>query len=145
VPSNWHGDLPPRWFDRDRPRSIEDTEDQPSWAGIIAATAQLRRRTLTAALLNSGIGMTFTAAIGRCAETLRTYMNAVRKPIQAMRIAAVLLDMFANAQLPSTPYAYAVVDVTGETTIASSRLIRCKADQSVALSDAGLDQPAGIC
>jgi hypothetical protein len=99
---------------------IEDTEDPAVVGGhIIAAAAQLRLEDPLAALLkDSGIGTTFTLLTqGEIApETLRTYAETLFANPPQRADDAILLDMFANAQLPSTPYAYAV-DVTGETTL----------------------------
>jgi hypothetical protein len=99
---------------------IEDTEDPAAVGGhIIAAAAQLRLQDPLAALLkDSGIGTTFTLLTqGEIApETLRTYAETLFANPPQRANDAILLDLFANAQLPSTPYAYAV-DITGETTL----------------------------
>jgi hypothetical protein len=99
---------------------IEDTEDPAAVGGhIIAAAAQLRLQDPLAALLkDSGIGTTFTLLTqGEIApETLRTYAETLFANPPQRADDAILLDLFANAQLPSTPYAYAV-DITGETTL----------------------------
>ncbi|AGI69161.1 hypothetical protein OAN307_c37010 [Octadecabacter antarcticus 307] len=128
---------------------IEDTEDPAAVGGhIIAAAAQLRIQDPLAALLkNSGIGTTFTLLTqGEIApETLRSYAEELFANPPQRADDAVLLDMFANAQLPSTPYAFAV-DVTGETTLS---LIEADPMQGLEtpeiLSDAAWISLQGIC
>ena len=99
---------------------IEDTEDPSAVGGhIIAAAAQLRiQDPLEALLKNSGIRTTFTLLTqGEIApEALRNYAETLfANPPQRVND-TILLEMFTNAQLPTTPYAFAV-DVTGETTL----------------------------
>ncbi|AGI73295.1 hypothetical protein OA238_c33140 [Octadecabacter arcticus 238] len=128
---------------------IEDTEDPAAVGGhIIAAAAQLRLEDPLAALLkDSGIGTTFTLLTqGEIApETLRTYAETLFANPPQRADDATLLDMFANAQLPSTPYAYAV-DITGETTLS---LIEADPMQGrpirEILSDADWISLQGIC
>lgn len=99
---------------------IEDTEDPSTVGGhIIAAAAQLRIQDPLEALLKySGIRATFTLLTqGEITpEALRSYAETLFANPPQRADDAILLDMFANAQLPITPYAFAV-DVTGETTL----------------------------
>lgn len=99
---------------------IEDTEDPAVVGGqIIAAAGQLRQQDPLAALLDTtGIGTTFTLlTTGEIApETLRGYAETLVADPPARAADDVLLDLFAAAQLPSTPYAYAE-DITGESTL----------------------------
>jgi hypothetical protein len=128
---------------------IEDTEEPAAVGGhIIAAAAQLRVQDPLAVLLkDSGIGTTFTLLTqGEIApETLRTYAETLFANPPQRADDAILLDMFANAQLPSTPYAYAV-DITGETTLS---LIEADPMQGrpirEILSDADWISLQGIC
>jgi len=98
---------------------IEDTEDPSVVAGhIISAAGQQRENDpLTALLETSGIGTTFALlTTGDIApETLRAYAEAIFADPPARASDDVLLDLFTAAELPSTPYAYAL-DITGETT-----------------------------
>ncbi|HCP82226.1 MAG TPA: hypothetical protein DIT67_11775 [Octadecabacter sp.] len=128
---------------------IEDTEDPAVVGGhIIAAAAQLRARDpLEALLKESGIGTTFTLLTqGEIApDTLRSYAETLFASPPERAGDDILLEMFADAQLPSTPYAYAV-DVTGESTLG---LIEADPMQSagapVLLSDAEWISLQGIC
>ena len=98
---------------------IEDTEDPSVVAGhIISAAAQQHENDpLTALLEASGTGTTFALlTTGDIApETLRAYAETIFADPPARASDDVLLDLFTAAELPSTPYAYAV-DITGETT-----------------------------
>jgi hypothetical protein len=128
---------------------IEDTEDSAVVGGhIIAAAAQLSIQDPLAALLKeTGIGTTFTLLTqGEVApETLRSYAETLFADPPQRVDDAVLLDMFATAQLPSTPYAYAV-DITGETTLG---LIEADPMHGIStpeiLSDAEWISLQGIC
>ncbi len=99
---------------------VEDTEDPAVVAGhIIAAAGQLRDRDPLAALLEaSGIGTTFALlTTGEIeGDVLRSYAEALFADPPPRPADDTLLDLFAAAQLPSTPYAYAI-DVTGEETL----------------------------
>ncbi len=128
---------------------IEDTENPAVVGGhIIAAAAQLRMRDPLAALLKeSGIGTTFTLLTqGEIApDTLRTYAETLFANPPPRPDDAILLDMFANAQLPSTPFAYAG-DVTGETTLGLIEADPMQGLQSrEILSDAEWISLQGIC
>jgi hypothetical protein len=99
---------------------IEDTEDPSAVGGhIIAAAAQLRIQDPLEALLKySGIKTTFTLLTQGeiTSESLRSYAETLFANPPKRANDTILLDMFASAQLPITPYAFAV-DVTGETTL----------------------------
>lgn len=99
---------------------IEDTEDPAVVAGhIIAAAAQAREVDPLAALLSeSGIGTTFTLlTTGEIdSDTLRAYAETLFANPPSRADDAALLELFQAAQIPSTPFAYAV-DVTGESTL----------------------------
>ncbi|MCW1951935.1 MAG: hypothetical protein KIH44_011290 [Octadecabacter sp.] len=128
---------------------IEDTEDPAVVGGhIITAAAQLRARDPLEALLNeAGIGTTFTLLTqGEIApDTLRSYAETLFANPPERASDDILLEMFADAGLSSTPYAYAV-DVTGETTLG---LIEADPTQgsttSELLSDAEWISLQGIC
>ena len=128
---------------------IEDTEDPAVVAGhIIAAAAQLRALDpLEALLKEAGIGTTFTLLTqGEIApDTLRNYAETLFATPPDRAGDDILLEIFANAQLSSTPYAYAV-DVTGESTLG---LIEADPTQGHAapelLSDAEWISLQGIC
>lgn len=128
---------------------IEDTEDPAVVAGhIIAAAAQARVQDPLAALLHSaGLGTTFTLLTqGEIAQdTLRTYAETLFANPPPRADDDILLSLFADAQMPSTPFAYAV-DVTGETTLG---LIEADPMQGVdvrgILSDAEWISLQGIC
>jgi hypothetical protein len=99
---------------------IEDTEDPEVVAGhIIAAAAQLRMQDPLAALLHeTGIGTTFTLlTTGEIdPDTLRVYAETLFADPPPRADDGLLLSMFEDSQIPSTPFAYSV-DVTGETTL----------------------------
>lgn len=99
---------------------IEDTEDPAVVAGhIIAAAAQAREADPLAALLReSGLRTTFTLLTTGEIEsaTLRSYAETLFANPPERAEDATLLDLFAFAQVPSTPLAFAL-DVTGETTL----------------------------
>jgi len=128
---------------------IEDTEDPAVVAGyIIAAAAQARVQDPLAALLDSaGLGTTFTLLTqGEIApDTLRAYGETLFANPPPRAPDDVLLNLFDDAQLSSTPYAYAV-DVTGETTLG---LIEADPMQGAApdvlLRDAEWISLQGIC
>jgi len=128
---------------------VEDTENPAVVAGhIIAAAGQLLQADPLAHVLQaSGIGATFTMlTTGEIApEILRSYAETLVSSPPAPAPDAIVLPLFEAAQLPSTPYAFAV-DVTGETTLG---LIEADpmAGRSVApiLSDAEWISLQGIC
>lgn len=99
---------------------VEDTEDPAVVAGhIIAAAAQARKEDPLAALLRAqGIGATFqlltTGDIA--AATLQAYAEALFAGPPPAAPDDTLLELFAAANIPSTPYAYAI-DISGETTL----------------------------
>jgi len=99
---------------------IEDTDDARVVAGHIVAAAAGRRvqDPLVGLLQEAGIGATFTLLTTGDLEdvTLRDYAETLFANPPARPADDVLLPMFADAQIPSTPYAYAI-DVTGETTL----------------------------
>lgn len=99
---------------------IEDTEDPAVVVGhILAATAQFRQQDPLAVLLQAeGIGTTVTLlTTGDIpAETLQGYAERLFAAPPPPVPDALLLELFAEGSIPSTPYAYAL-DVTGETTL----------------------------
>jgi hypothetical protein len=128
---------------------IEDTEDPSVVAGhIIAANAQARTRDPLAALLDSaGIGITFTLLTTGDInnDTLKTYAETLFANPPDRASDDVMLPLFAQANLSSTPYAYAV-DITGETTLglieADPMIGR---DRNPLLSDTDWISLQGIC
>jgi len=99
---------------------IEDTHDPSVVAGhIISAAGQLHNEDpLTSMLRQSGIGTTFalltTGEID--SDTLRGYAETLLATPPERVDGAILVPLFADANLPTTPYAYSV-DITGETTL----------------------------
>ena len=128
---------------------IEDTEDPNVVAGhLIAAAAQSRETDPLVALLeDSGIGTTFTLlTTGEIdPEVLRSYAETLFANPPERAEDSALLDLFATAEIPSKPFAYAL-DVTGETTIG---LIEADPMQGRSapelLSDADWISLQGIC
>lgn len=128
---------------------IEDTEDPNVVAGHVIAAGAAARTTdpLEALLRATGIGTTFTLlTTGEIdTETLRGYAETLFADPPARADDAAMLPLFADAQIPSTPYAYAV-DLTGETTLG---LIEADPMQGrevpVLLSDADWISLQGIC
>ncbi|MEL6957772.1 MAG: hypothetical protein AAGL89_02330 [Pseudomonadota bacterium] len=128
---------------------IEDTDDPAVVAGhILAATATgLEQDPLVRLLETSGLGTTFglltTGEIA--AETLESYAETLFAAPPERPANDTLLPLFAQAGIPSTPYAYAV-DITGERT-----LPLIEADPMVGqpapalLSDADWISLQGIC
>ncbi|MCF2872511.1 hypothetical protein L0664_15655 [Octadecabacter sp. G9-8] len=128
---------------------IEDTEDPAVVAGhIIAAAAQVRRQDpLAAVLQEAGIGTTFTLlTTGDIApDTLQDYAVTLFANPSPRVDDAGLLALFEQAQVPSTPFAYAL-DVTGETTLGLIEADPMKTTQPTALlSDAEWISLQGIC
>ena len=140
--------LPGGWIVMNRDL-IEDTEDPAVVGGhIISAAAQLRQTDPLSALLEAtGLRTTFTLlTTGDIPpETLRSYAETLFADPPERADDATLLELFATAQIPSTPYAYAV-DITGETTLG---LIEADPMQGVEtieiLSDAEWISLQGIC
>lgn len=128
---------------------VEDTEDPTVVAGhIIAATAQSRAIDPLSALLGeSGIGTTFTLlTTGEIdSGTLQSYAETLFANPPERVDDRVLLDVFDAAQIPSTPFAYAL-DITGESTVG---LIEADPMQGRSidplLSDADWISLQGIC
>ena len=128
---------------------IEDTEDPAVVAGhIIAAAAQARETVPLQALLeDAGIATTFslltTGDID--GDVLRRYGETLFAAPKAPADEGILLDLFTAAELPSTPYAFAI-DVTGETSLG---LIEADPMQGTTppqiLSDADWISLQGIC
>ena len=128
---------------------IEDTEDPSVVAGhIIAAAAQRRAQDpLEALLQEAGISTTFTLLTqGDIApDTLRSYAETLFANPPQRADDALLLDLFASAEIPSTPYAYAV-DVTGETTLGLIEADPMQSSESrELLSDGDWISLQGIC
>lgn len=128
---------------------IEDTEDPAVVAGhIIAAAAQVRVQDPLAALLQEvGIGTTFTLlTTGEIApDTLRDYAETLFANPPARANDTLMLALFADAEVASTPFAYAI-DVTGETTLGLIEADPMKTAQSdPLLSDAEWISLQGIC
>lgn len=128
---------------------IEDTEDPSAVAGhIIAAAAQLRQQDPLAALLQeAGIRTTFTLLTTGDIDpdALRTYAESLFANPPDRPDDATLLAMFEDAQIPSTPFAYAV-DVTGETTLGLIEADPVQGAQSPSLlSDSEWISLQGIC
>lgn len=128
---------------------IEDTEDASVVAGhIISAAAQVRIQDPLAALLQeTGISTTFTLlTTGDIQpEILRTYAETLFANPPDQPDDANLLDLFEAAQIPSTPFAYAI-DVTGETTLGLIEADPMDAVQATPLlSDAEWISLQGIC
>lgn len=99
---------------------IEDTEDPAVVAGyILAAAGQLRQQDPLQSLLHHA-GVATTAKLLTTgdlpADTLRAYAEALMTHPPTLAPDDVLLPLFETAQVPSTPFAYAL-DVTGESTI----------------------------
>jgi len=99
---------------------VEDTEDPAVVAGhIIAAAAQARTADPLAVLLEeAGIGTTLTLlTTGEIdPDVLRSYAETLFVDPPARATDAVLLELFDERRVPSTPFAYGV-DITGETTL----------------------------
>ncbi len=128
---------------------IEDTEDASVVAGhIISAAAQVRIQDPLAALLQeTGISTTFTLlTTGDIQpEILRTYAETLFANPPDQPDDANLLELFEAAQIPSTPFAYAI-DVTGETTLGLIEADPMDAVQATPLlSDAEWISLQGIC
>lgn len=128
---------------------IEDTEDPAVVVGhIISAAAQLRVHDPLAALLEeSGIGTTFTLLTTGDIEgdTLRTYAETLFANPPPRPADDLLLPLFADAQVSSTPYAYGL-DITGETSLGLIEADPMQGlDQRSLLSDAEWISLQGIC
>ncbi|MEL6747823.1 MAG: hypothetical protein AAFO79_08440 [Pseudomonadota bacterium] len=128
---------------------IEDTTDPAVVAGhILAATATgLEQDPLAKLLEESGIGTTFgLLTTGDIApDTLETYAETLFAAPAERAADDTVLSLFAEAQIPSTPYAYAV-DITGEQTLG---LIEAdpvdSQNRPTLLSDADWISLQGIC
>ncbi len=99
---------------------IEDTEDPATVAGhAIAAVAELRVQDPLARLLEAaGLRATFQLLTtgDLSADTLRAYAEVLIASPPQRPSDDNLLPLFEAAQIPSTPFAYAV-DVSGESTL----------------------------
>lgn len=128
---------------------VEDTDDARVVAGhiLVAASGRRVQDPLTSLLHEAGIGATFTLLTTGDLEdeTLHDYAETLFANPPARPDDAVLLPLFADARIPSTPFAYAV-DVTGETTLG---LIEAdpmqNAETSPLLNDAEWISLQGIC
>jgi hypothetical protein len=99
---------------------VEDTEDPAVVAGhLLAATGQVQAEDpLVRVLEHAGLGTTVRLlTTGELpAEALRSYAEDLMTTPPPMVETERLIALFEAAQVPSTPYAYAV-DITGESTL----------------------------
>lgn len=128
---------------------IEDTDSQEVVAGhIIAAAAQPRTLDpLEALLQEAGIATTFTLlTTGEIdGDVLRAYAETLFANPPARADDSELLALFADAQVPSSPFAYSL-DITGETTLGLIEADPVQGGQSpILLSDAEWISLQGIC